>query len=1589
MSSIIDNRIVNMRFNNKEFEKNAQQSTKTLDKLKAALNFKGLERSFDSITSASRNLTFGALNNSVATVSGSFSALEQVAIGALRRIGDQAVSAGERLIKSLTIEQIQTGFSKYEEEVGSVQTIMAATGKTVDEVQGYLDKLMWYTDETSYSFSDMASNIGKFTSAGVDLGDATEAMMGISNWAAISGQGISQASHAMYNLSQAMGSGAVKLIDWKSIELANMATREFKQQVLDTAVGLGTLKRVGDGLYETTKGTTVSVTKFNDSLQDQWFTSDVLVKVLKRYNEYAERVYELTQTQGLTAAEAMEVIGSSFTGYGEKAFRAAQEAKTFTDALNATKDAVSTGWLKSFELIVGNYEEAKVLWTDLANALYDVFAEPGNYRNEQFEIWATDMRGRARLLRGLYSIFDSFTIYLNKFHDAFADVFGQWDAKTLSKITTGINKLANEFEATGQKATLFYIVLKQAFNVLKQSASEIKSVLSEVGSAVQESFFNVFKKEYSALESLNFQKVLASSARAVINFVRYLSSVLTENDRIYRTIRGIFSLIHIVKSAASSLFKTVFPPLREASEKGFPRLLELIAKISDKITMFDKQHRIEQFIANLKTLPKQLEPVKKAFENLTSPIRNYIKQFKEVTDFNIFEFATNLKERLMDIGVALQEAGLKMQALTNSGSEEKESPIIKFFKTLTSTIDKIKEKAKTIMPAITKLGESFGGLWDAFKEVLADDPDFLIRLLLGGQAIGLIGGMKSFIDSLTKVVKTEGGIDDVKKTIEGPFNSLKKGIDKISSGIDKVLKTTSNSINAFTSSIKADILKKIAISIAILAGSLLVLSAVNPEALAWALGAITGLFADLSASFAAISKIFTANDGIKAPAITGVIQSLAISVLILAVAIKTLASLEPDRLAEGVLALQVLLGDIAGLSKIISANENNAGLVKAGEGMILLAVAVKILTSAVENLGGMYIESLVKGLLAVISLMSAIAIFMQVTSGLSTGIGTGIALVLLAASLKILASAVSDLGSLPLMTLGVGLGAIAVSLTILIAALSLMPKGALIKSASLLVLSIALNAIASAITALSGIALDKLGVSVLALVVVIMGLAIALDYMKTAMPGAKALVIASSAITTFAVAIKILSEIPAEGILTSMVALTVAMGLLAIAAVYLTPLAPSMMLLAGALALLGLGMSLIAGAVFLFATAMLTMSMALLNGGTSINYFLEQMIKAIPLMRELILSMTLSSIELLHQLFPRLIDTVLSGIDTFLSMLVEYLPGYVDKFLTLVTMMFDILAMRAPEVISSAIGFIVAVINGLVDAIAEHGDDIKEALKRVMIGALGALGALGLWIGRAALDLMKKLGEKIKEKKDEVWNKLSEAITDCVLKLKEKQQDFVDAGANIIDGIAEGIKSLMNKPGELLEQIGANLPDGFKHALGIASPSKVMASISKWIPEGIAAGIENNGKTAINAVDKMGLGVVESFAKYSALAADAAADDYFSQPTIRPVVDMSAVMGASGSVNGFFATQSMTLSGINGTLEAQGADLREQMNQNRIYNDSNVLASMAGLRSDINTLAGAMSEMQVVMDTGATVGALAPGMDKALGVRANLKGRRN
>ena len=450
MSTTIDQKVVEMKFDNRQFESNVKTSMSTLERLKQSLNLTGAAKGLETVNTAAKGFSTTGLGAAVESVHAKFSALEVMGVTALANITNQAVNTGKRLVSALTIDPIKTGFQEYETQINAVQTILANTqskGTTLDDVNNALDTLNAYADKTIYNFTEMTRNIGTFTAAGVDLDTSVNAIQGIANLAAVSGSTSQQASTAMYQLSQALASGTVKLMDWNSVVNAGMGGQIFQDA----------LKKTSEELNTGAEAAIKAEGSFRESLKTGWLTSEVLTETLKKFTTSGANEYVAEYT-GLSEKAVQAALDSAKAKYGEadaieyasKALaeksgkdadeiksvlelaktseEAATKVKTFSQLWDTLKEAAQSGWTQSWEIIVGDFEEAKTLLTEISDTIGAMIGESAKARNEVLQGWK-DLGGRADLIDSLRNVFEGILSIAKPIKEAFREIFPPVTAK--------------------------------------------------------------------------------------------------------------------------------------------------------------------------------------------------------------------------------------------------------------------------------------------------------------------------------------------------------------------------------------------------------------------------------------------------------------------------------------------------------------------------------------------------------------------------------------------------------------------------------------------------------------------------------------------------------------------------------------------------------------------------------------------------------------------------------------------------------------------------------------------------------------------------------------------------------------------------------------------------------------------------------------------------------------------------------------------------------------------------------------------------------------------------------------------------------
>ena len=715
--SDVDKRVVQMDFDNKKFERNVKESTESIGKLKKSLNFDGV-------------------SNSIDQVSVKIKALEVVTTTAFVNITNRVVNLGIQMIKSLSVDNISAGWTKYGQKTTSVATMMAQnfkvagkeltdTSEKMNVVNDQLERLNWFSDETSYTFTDMVDNVGKFIAAGQDLDVSVKAMEGIATWAALSGQNASTASRAMYQLSQAMGKGKIQLIDYKSIQNANMDTVEFRQTILDAAIALGQLTKEGDK-FVTKTGKKFTQNQFAEELSSGWFTSEVLVKGLSKYSAAVEQIYELANKEGITASEVIEKYGDDLDTFGLKAFKAAQEARTFADVLSSVKDAVSSKWMTTSELIFGDKNESVSLWTDLSNALYEVFAESGNFRNEILKVWKS-LSGREDLFKhggddqgAFWNIYDAIVNLKDLIKSAWNTIFP-----------------LSEMEDESAQA-------QDIGNKLKTLTGNLKAFTNrlQMSEATSLRLRKIFEGLFSVLKSF----------LTILKAIRYILDPIIELGKqlITAVIDKLISLFGRINVNGNKFIK-LSNKLHDALEKLFDATID--------------------FSGIFKTIIKTL----KAFINALSNVFKKISEFIKSTGI-IEKITTSLTDFWNSFINAAKDFGKIFK-----------NTISKVFNSMGSLFDKTAKKMQKLSPVFDKVKSSFEGFIDVAKKVPYTISNF-VKSLFGSKIAENIESkvLRPTTKSLKKFSKA---IEDVKDSASADVENKKKElspIEELFSGIGKL-----------------------------------------------------------------------------------------------------------------------------------------------------------------------------------------------------------------------------------------------------------------------------------------------------------------------------------------------------------------------------------------------------------------------------------------------------------------------------------------------------------------------------------------------------------------------------------------------------------------------------------------------------------------------------------------------------------------------------------------------------------------------------------------------------------------------------------
>jgi tape measure domain-containing protein len=1055
----IDNRVVSISFDNVAFQKNVSDTIAILDGLKAKLNFGESTAGFSDLTKASQAVNLSSISSAVDTIASKFSAMGAIAFTALQNITNRAIDAGIAVSKSFTLAPVTQGYQEYELKIGAIQTIMAGTGETLDVVNGKLQELNAYSDQTIYSFADMTQNIGKFTNAGVSLGDSVAAIKGIANVAALSGANAQEASRSMYNFGQAMSAGTIRNIDWKSIELANMATVGFKDEIIKTAVELGTLTKTSDG-YETSTGIAVSSTKgFTQSLEEEWFTADVLTQTLNRYSD-------------------------ATTDVGERATRAATEVKTFSQLIGTVKEAIGSGWSASFEIFIGTFDEAKALLTEVNDAIGGFVGRSAEARNELLSKWKA-LGGRTILIQGLRDAFKSLGTIFKPIQEAFREVFPKKTAEDLLALTKLFAAFTKRLAITGSTAKQIKSIFSGVFSIFKLGIDIVKGIAglfldivsiftSGKGSSVLAFFsglgenINDFREQAEKTKAIPkyFEQILEK----IIPVVEYIKTLF---GNVRKELTPLLEYLKAFVEAGKDVLSTVFGMFGNGDIPGAEVFYSLLDRIKER---FSNLNSVGDGLSNVsEKVSKFLDPVKKVLSDIGNYISNWMSELGTRLSDSLgpgdFDSVIDLLNVVLLGGIAalltkFVRSGFKLDF--GNGLLEN---ISQSFEQLTGTLSAMQTNLKA--EALLKIAGAIAILTASVLVLSLIDSGALTKAL-GAMAVGfgqLIGAFAvlNIIASGTGAAKLPAiaaGLILLSTAIlilslalkilsTMSWNELAKGLTSITvllTGLTLAVKFMSaNSKGMMRAGLG---LIFVAVALNLLALSMKIFATMSWQDIGKGFTGVIGGLVGIALAMQLMPKTL--------PITAAGLVLVGFALNLIAASMLLFSTMSWESIAKGIVGIAGGLLVIA-----LAMNFMPATLLLTASGLVLVGYALNLIAASMLIFATMSWEEIGKGLTA----MAGALIILAVAANAMTGAIFGaVAIGLVAVSLLLLTEVLKEMSKLSLKEIGMGLLGIAGVLGVLaIAAFVMQPL-----IGSLLLLSLALLAIGA------GIALFGLGASMVA-----------------------------------------------------------------------------------------------------------------------------------------------------------------------------------------------------------------------------------------------------------------------------------------------------------------------------------------------------------------------------------------------------------------------------------------------------------------------------------------------------------------------------
>ena len=1439
MSKTVDQRIVDMRFNNKQFGNGIKDTLKSLDNLKKGLNLKDAGKGLSDLQNAGSRFNMSGMTAAVSKISSKFSAMGVIGFSVLQNLTNQAIRLGKKMANGF-LKPMTTGFEEYELKMNSIQTIMTNVrdkGTTLEEVNVVLDDLNGYADKTIYNFAQMTANLGKFTTAGLGAAEAATTIKGIGNIAAGFGVDATKMAGATYQISQALQSPYFMIRDWMSLESAGLSGSLMKDSLKETAIEMGIF--VDESV------------PFRASLEQGWLTAEVFSKTMAKFAE----------DKNLLAA--------------------AQNVTTFTKLLGVMAEVKQSGWASVWEQIVGNKEQSTKLWTGIANAFGDVVGAVDAARVSMFKFW-NEKGGRRDFLIGIANVLFILADILAPIEQAFADVFKSMSGEELVALSKRFRELTENFkigEDTSEK-------LGRAFGGLFSMISIGKKILITLAKSVfvvVKAFTSLSSGSGSFLEMAasigDFWSNIDKTVFTTANLSKALSTLGAVITPVAKVIKQAFMFLGGALAYLTGQIDTVaigeyFVNLKTELMPVFAQLKNDLLWLANKVDLDAIKNELTYIKNKFLEVIGAGEGIGSVFENLGP---NIVAAFGKVREF---------------LKPVVAGGSIILGVFTKIGGVIKTifGAISGF---VLGVINEIKGIGGAIGGGAGGIAETMGKIWNAV------DFEMLEKLLKGSLLASIVLVLRKFVVGLSNITSGAGdfmeGIVDILEEVQDTLEAYQKSIKatillkiaaaigiltlslialslinpaRLAAGLGAMgllLAEVMTAMHLFNKNMDSDNVIDLAklstgliglgLALVVLSGALIMIGMVDLETAAQGLAGIAGLVGILIGVSHGMKTNVT---GLAKLSLQFVLLAIALTAMVVPLAI--MGSLPLETLYKGLVSMGLVLAGLVGFTHLMS---KVSGAMGSAQTLVVISVALIAVAYALKITGTMKWEEIERGLWALGGALLIIAGAMKIIK--PTDVASAASLLIIVSAMLLVGFVLRDLGVLEWEIVAKGLMFMIASLGILAGAMKIIKPTDVASATALLIITGAMLLMGTVLRDLGDMDWEVMAKGLTAMAGALLILVVAANSMTTAVVGAGAMVVIAAALMLLVPSIAALAVLPIEGVAIALLALVGVFTVLGLAAYIIGPLAPVVLVLAASVALLGAGVLLTGLGITALSVGLVALAGAVYANGAAFSLLIEDIFPLIPMMMKNLGLGLIELIKAVNKAIPELGQTV---IELFRALVNIIETSGIIVIVAIIKFVLEILKTieeYLPKFIEVGTNILIALLEGISDNIGKITDVVIEIFVK-FIEALDEEQQIVLDAGaKFIIGFINSLADTIRENKDLFKDAILNLIASILGLTKE---DFIEEinkfktiGGYLVEGLTEGISGVKDKAKGAMKTVAGTIIAVTRKVLEVRSPSEVLRAIGRNIIEGLTLGIEDEGEEPVKASSKIAQKVVDQNAQ--------------------------------------------------------------------------------------------------------------------------------